>query len=220
MAEGKSATLLTPKFRVSFPSVFEKSSFEGSAGRYSVTGLFQPSGFSDDEKAKWSAIRKRLDDVCIEKFKKSLNDMVKANPSFKVCGLPTVLTPKGQTIWYRRGETKPDIDGYGPGIAFFVMASTKRRPNVVDGKGQPITIENEGDFYAGCYARASVLPYAFDNKFGKGVSIGLGNLQKLADGESFSGFSTAEDDFGGDAAEFDAGDDLGVEETADADPLG
>lgn len=216
MAE-KQKALLTPKFRVSFPSVFEKSSFEGGAGRYSVTGLFTLSEFTEDDRAKWTAIRKRLDEVCIELFKKPLNEMVRTVPGFKCCGMPTQLSPKGQAIWYRRGETKPDLEGYGPGVAFFNMASTKRRPGVVDRNGTPITIENSDDFYAGCYARASVLPYAFDNKFGKGVSIGLGNLQKLGDGASFSGFSSAEEDFGGDAGEFD--EDLGEPETAEADPL-
>jgi hypothetical protein len=203
----KKASLLTPKFRVSFPSVFEKTAFEGSAPRYSVTGLFKPTEFTEAEKLKWQAIRKALDEACIEAFKKPLNECVKSIAGFKVCGVPTTLTPKGAAIWYRKGETKPDVDGYGPGIAFFVMSSSKRRPGVVDKSGVTITPENSEEFYAGCYARASVLPYTYDNKFGKGVSIGLGNLQKLGDGESFSGFSSAEEDFGGDAAEFDPADD-------------
>lgn len=209
----KPKALLTPKFRVSFPHVFEKSSFENSAPRYSVVGLFKPAEFLEDEKNKWAAIRKALDVACLAEFKKSLNDMVKANPSFKVCGMPTVLTPKGSVIWYRKGESKPHLEGYGAGVAFFTMASSKRRPGVVDLSGAPITAENAEAFYAGCYARASVLPYTYDNKFGKGVSLGLGNLQKIADGESFSGFTSAEDDFGGDAPEFDAGAGDEIDET-------
>jgi hypothetical protein len=39
------------------------------------------------------------------------------------------------------------------------------------------------------------------------VSVGLGNLQKLGDDESFEGFTSAEDDFGDDPAEgFDTDD--------------
>jgi hypothetical protein len=214
MAE-KQKALLTPKFRVSFPSVFEKTSFENSAPRYSVVGLFTPASFTEDEKTKWKAIRQALDAVCVSEFKKTLNEIVASGVSLRTPGgMPTLATPKGAAIWYRKGESKPNIEGYGAGIVFFTMASSKRRPGVVDKNGAPITAENSEEFYAGCYARASVLPYAFDNKFGKGVSLGLGNLQKLGDGESFSGFSSADEDFGGDAAEFDAGEEA-VEDELD-----
>lgn len=209
MADTKPKALMTPEFRVSFPSVFTKSQYGESEPKYSVVALFTPASFSDKDKEKWRAIRAALDTVCLAEFKKNLNDMVKANPSFKVCGMPTTLTPKGAAIWYRRGETKPHLEGYGAGVAFFTLASTKRRPGVIDTQNVPLT---EEEFYAGCYARATVLPFTYDNKFGKGVSLGLGNLQKLKDGESFSGFSSAEEDFGGEAAEFDEGVDESVDE--------
>lgn len=189
MADGKSKALLTPMFRVSFPSVFEKSSFEGGEGRYSVVGLFQPAQFTEADKAKWTAIRTAMDEVCKAEFKKTVKEMQASGVAFR--------------FPIRKGEEKPHLEGYGPGVVFFTMASTKRRPSVVDKNGVSITAENSEEFYAGCYARASVIPFAFNNKFGKGVSIGLGNLQKLGDGESFSGFTSAEEDFGGDAAEFD-----------------
>jgi hypothetical protein len=208
----KPKALLTPKFRVSFPSVFEKTSFENSEARYSVVGLFTPASFTEDEKVKWKAIRSALDAVCVDEFKKTLNELVASGVPFRSPGgMPTILSPKGQAVWYRRGESKPHLQGYGPGIVFFTMASSKRRPGIVDKSGAPITIENSEEFYAGCYARASVLPFAYNNKFGKGVGIGLGNLQKVGDGESFSGFTSAEDDFGGDATEFDAGEDVAEE---------
>jgi hypothetical protein len=69
--------------------------------------------------------------------------------------------------------------------------------------GNPITAENSEEFYAGCWARASVNP--FSNLKWKSLSIGLGNLQKIKDDKSFEGFTSAEDDFGGDAAEFEVG---------------
>jgi len=184
---------MTPKFRVSFPSVFEKTSYEGSAPRYSVVGLFATAEFTDADKAKWAAIRARMDDVAKAEFKKTIKEIQASGVNFR--------------FPIRKGSEKPHLDGYnGDGIVFFTMASTKRRPGIVNKNGEPITIDNQDEFYAGCYARATVIPFAYNNKFGKGVSIGLGNLQKLADGESFSGFSSPEEDFGGDAAEFDASD--------------
>ena len=191
-AKKTSGRLLTPPFRVSFPSVFEKASYNGGTERYSLTGLFYPKQFTEADKAKWDAIKKKLGEVCLEFFKKDIKTM-KEDRSFK--------------IPFHKGNEK-DYQGYGdPDMVFFSMANSKRRPQILDTKMQPITPENSEEFYAGCWARATVNCFAFD-KIGKGVSIGLGNLQKLSDDESFEGFTSAEDDFGDDPVEgFDGGDD-------------
>jgi hypothetical protein len=188
--------LKTPRFRVSFPQVWEKASFNGGNPRYSVVGLFYPKAFTEKEKSQWAAIRAKLNEVCVEFFKKDLKTM-KAQNGFKYP--------------LHRGDEK-SYEGYGDAdMIFFSMANAKRKPQIVDKSGQPITQENSEEFYAGCWARATVNCFAFD-KIGKGVSIGLGNLQKLADDKSFEGFTSAEDDFGDDPVEgFDGDDDdLGV----------
>ncbi len=76
-----------------------------------------------------------------------------------------------------------------------VRASSKTRPSVVDLNIQPIIDPNA--FYSGCYARATVSFYAYNQNGNKGVGCGLNNVQKLADGEPLSGRTTAEEDFGG-----------------------
>jgi hypothetical protein len=198
----KGSRLLTPKFRVSFPQVFEKASYNNGTPRYSLTGLFFPKTFTEADKAKWDAIKKKLGEVCVEFFKKDIKTM-KEDRSFK--------------IPFHKGNEK-DYQGYGdPDMVFFSMANSKRRPQIVDVNGNPITSENSEEFYAGCWARASVNPYAFNN-IGKGLAIGLGNLQKLGDDESFEGFTSAEDDFGGDPAEGFSDDDDGL--AGDEDDLG
>jgi hypothetical protein len=191
----KGTRLLTPKFRVSFPQVFEKSSYNNGTLRYSVTGLFFPADFSEKDKAKWTAIKVRLNEVCKEFFKKDLKTM-KEDRSFK--------------IPFHKGSDKT-YQGYGdPNMVYFSMANSMKRPEIVDLKGLKITADNSDspeEFYAGCWARASVNPYAFDN-IGKGLAIGLVNLKKLADGDRFDGFTSAEDDFGSEPEEgFDTGDD-------------
>jgi hypothetical protein len=191
----KGSRLLTPKFRVSFPQVFEKSSYNGGTERYSLTGLFYPKQFTDADKAKWDAIKKKLGEVCLDFFKKDIKTM-KEDRTFK--------------IPFHKGNEK-DYQGYGdPDMVFFSMANSKRRPQILSMNGQPITSDNAEEFYAGCWARASVNPYAFNN-IGKGLAIGLGNLQKLGDDDSFEGFTNAEDDFGDDPVEgmSDDSDDLG-----------
>lgn len=192
----KGSRLLTPKFRVSFPQVFEKSSYNNGTLRYSCVGLFYPKQFTDADTAKWQAIRAKLNEVCQEFFKKPLKTM-KENREFKVP--------------FHKGDEKT-YQGYGdPDMIYFSMANSKRKPQILDTSGNPITSENAEEFYAGCWARASVNPYAFDH-IGKGVAIGLGNLQKVADDDSFEGFTSAEDDFGSDPVEggsFDDDDDFG-----------
>lgn len=185
----KTARLITPPFRVSFPSVFEKTSYNNGTPRYSVVGLFYPKEFTEADKLKWTAIKAKLAEVCLELFKKPYS-VLKEDRSFKVP--------------FHKGDEKT-YQGYGdPNMIYFTMANSNHRPEIVDLKGQPIGIENQDDFYAGCWARASVNPYAFDH-IGKGVAVGLGNLKKLKDDDSFAGFTSAADDFGSEADEFDEG---------------
>jgi hypothetical protein len=75
----------------------------------------------------------------------------------------------------------------------FAAATSMRQPGVIDaGKAR---LMSDDDFYSGCYARATVTAYAYDKSGNKGVAFGLQNLQKLADGEAFSGRVAPEDDF-------------------------
>lgn len=175
----KSSRLLTPPFRVSFPSVFEKASYNNGTPRFSIVGLFYPKQFTDDDKLKWGAIRKQLDVVSIEGFKKPMKDLDRG-----IYKIP-----------FHKGDEK-DYQGYGdPNMVYYTMANSKRRPQIINVNGDPINSDNSEEFYAGCWARASVNPYWFNN-IGKGLAIGLGNLQKIKDDESFEGFTSAEDDFG------------------------
>ena len=50
-------------------------------------------------------------------------------------------------------------------------------------------------FYSGCYGRASIRFYAYNQNGNKGVGCGLGNVQKLEDGQPLDGRTTALEDF-------------------------
>lgn len=77
---------------------------------------------------------------------------------------------------------------------YFLNASSKQKPGIVDNRRQEILDQTE--FYSGCYGRASLNFYAFAVNGNKGVAVGLNNLQKLKDGEPLGGVrSRAEDDF-------------------------
>jgi hypothetical protein len=54
---------------------------------------------------------------------------------------------------------------------------------------------NERDFYAGCFARAEIIAYAYDQAGNKGIGLSLQNVQKLRDGDRLGGRKDAADVF-------------------------
>ena len=54
---------------------------------------------------------------------------------------------------------------------------------------------NQTEVYSGCYGRISVNFYGYNSNGNRGVAAGLGNIQKLKDGEALSSRTNAEDDF-------------------------
>ncbi len=159
--------ITTPEFRVSYPAVFEPSGLPGQEKKYSVAMLF-------DKKTDISALKAAIKQCVTAKYP----DPSKRPSNFKIC--------------LRDGDKdkadKPEYAG-----CMFATARSTQRPGLVDASVQPIL--NKEEFYAGCYARATVSVFCYDN-VGVGVGLGLQNIQKLRDGEPLSSRSRAEDDFG------------------------
>ena len=63
----------------------------------------------------------------------------------------------------------------------------------MDAQVQPVL--NQAEVYSGCYGRISVTFYGFNNNGNRGIAAGLGNIQKLRDGEPLGGRTRAADDF-------------------------
>ena len=166
MENAKVKKVVTPTFRVSFPAVFQAKLNELSGKtEYSVVMLI-------DKKQDITAMKQLCAAVAKEKWGEKI--------------------PTGIRNPFRDGDTeKAGREGYAN--AYFVTAKSTQKPGVVDESLQPII--NAEDFYPGCYARATVTAYAYDNKGNRGVAFGLQNLQKVKDGEPFSGKTRAEDDF-------------------------
>lgn len=92
----------------------------------------------------------------------------------------------------RDGDTeREDDEAYAN--SYFINANSNTAPQIVDTKVQPIL--ERGEVYSGVYARVSVNFYAFNSSGNKGIACGLGNIQKVRDGEPLGGKSKAEDDF-------------------------
>lgn len=184
----KSKTVVTPQFRVSFPHVFKPHAFDDKQkAKYSIVMLF-------DKTHNISALKQAADAAAVEKW-----------------GADKTKWPKNLRSPFRDGNEKSDLAGYAGTI--FVSASTERKPGLIN--RDKVAIELEEDFYGGCYARAEIVAFAYDNMGNKGVSFALNNIQKIKDGDAFSGRKAAEvvfdDDF-----EFD---DSGLE-VEDGDGLG
>lgn len=186
-----STNAMTPTFRVSFPNVFrpKKNDMNGK-DEYSLVALF-PKGTD------------------LAPLKKAAQEAIEAKWGKDKSKWPTNL----RSPFRDQGERKREVngkmvlpDGYEDGAVFLNLKSIQR-PGIVDQQNQDII--NEHDFYPGCFARATVRAFAYDNKGNKGVSFGLQNIQKVKDGDPLGGRTKAADDFepiqnsGGDDASAD-----------------
>lgn len=171
------ANINTPTFRVSYPNVFKarKNELNGQ-DEYSVVALFKK---GED----LSALKKAAQEAIIAKW-----------------GPDQAKWPKNLRSPFRdQAERAKEVDGkrilpagHEEG-AVFLNLKTRQRPGVVDQNVQDII--DESQFYAGCYARASVNAFAYDQKGNRGVAFGLGNIQKVKDGEPLGNRAKPEQDF-------------------------
>lgn len=91
----------------------------------------------------------------------------------------------------RDGDTERNDEAYAG--HWFINANSRTAPQIVDKAVKPILDRDE--VYSGCYARVSLNFYAFNSNGNKGIACGLGNIQKIKDGEPLGGRSSTTDDF-------------------------
>ncbi len=177
---------VTPPFVASFTSsVFKAESYDGGEPKHGLTAIWTPSRFTTRDKERWNAILAEMDAESLRRFKKKVVDL-----------------PANIRRGLRDGEEKGGMEGYGPGKTFTSL-TTKLKPGVVlrlpDGTQVDVGPEhgNADEIYSGAICRATVTVYSYDNK-GKGVALGLMNLQKIADGPRIDGRTDAAADFADD----------------------
>jgi hypothetical protein len=212
MAEKQEATrLTTPYFRVSFPSVFTaRAVVEGQDKKFSIAMLF-PKVFTPEWCAQFKTTPEEQTRL-LNAMKQAVNEAAKAK-----FGPEPAKWPKGLlSPWHDGAKETKDYDGYDQNT-IWCSASSKIKPGLVDAKMNPIIEPNE--FYGGCYARATVTVFDYDN-VKKGVSFGLRNIQKVKDGEPFGGASKPEDDFAAIETPTADGAGAGAQEQKQAAPAG
>jgi hypothetical protein len=93
----------------------------------------------------------------------------------------------------RDGDTERPNDPDYAGCYFFTCKSYSKI-DVVDRFVNPIFDREE--IYSGCYVNIAVNTFAYNKNGNTGISIGLGNIQKVKDGPKLGGGGfKAEDDF-------------------------
>lgn len=165
---------ITPEARASFVNVFRPGkSLDGNAPKFSITLLFK----SDAD----FALAKKM---CQEKLLEKFGEAKLKDENFK----KRLRSPF-------RDQGEKSFNGYTPGCIFITATSAgdKPRPGVVDANGADLM--EERDLYSGCWVRASLRAFAYDNKGNVGVAFGLQNVQKLRDDEPLGGRSRPQDDF-------------------------
>ena len=166
-----STKVVTGVVRLSYANVWEPASINGSTPKYSVSLIIPKS-----DKQTLDAINAAVDAAIKEGVAKFGGKI----PNKAALKLPL-----------RDGDTERDDEAYKN--SFFVNANSTTAPQIVDRSVQPILDRSE--VYSGCYARVSVNFYAFNSNGNRGIACGLGNIQKVRDGEPLGGKSSAADDF-------------------------
>ena len=166
-----STKVVTGVVRLSYEHVWEPASVNGSNPKYSV-----------------SLIIPKSDTKTIAAINQAIDNAIRDGAA-KFGGK---IPPKGALkLPLRDGDTEREDEAYRD--AYFINANSTTAPQIVDRSVQPILDRSE--VYSGCYARVSINFYAFNSHGNRGIACGLGNIQKVRDGEPLGGKTSAADDF-------------------------
>jgi len=146
--------------RLSYPSLFKRSSYEGKEGKYEATFLIQKS----DEKLK-------------QEIDTEIQNILKETK---------IKVPKSNYC-VKDGDEKYDDDPDKNNECknnWLLKASNNSRPLILN-KDKSNVIEEDEVIYAGCYVNAIVDFWVQNNKYGKRVNANLYGVQFVKDGERF-----------------------------------
>lgn len=154
--------------RLSFPSLFQRASFQGEAGKFEATFLLSKDDHAD-------VIGK-------------INAEIKAGIKTNLKGAKV----SDDKLCFKDGD-EFEYDGYAGHMSF--KASNNKRPMIIDKDKTPL-VEDDGKPYAGCYVNAVVELWYQNNNYGKRVNANLLGVQFFKDGTPFGdGASASENDF-------------------------
>lgn len=149
--------------------------------RFSYLNVFRPSTLDD----KYSVVLliPKEDKKTVDKIRKAIETAKKEGIKEKWKG------KEPRDLWnpLRDGdEEKADEHPEYAGM-YFVRAKSDRKPILLDEYKDEILDETE--MYSGCWGRANISFFPFDNNM-RGIGVGLNALQKKRDDEAFGGTVT------------------------------
>ena len=159
--------------------------------RFSYLNVFEAKAIRQGQPPKFSAslIIPKTDTVTISIIQKAQDAAIQL-------GLKKVFggtLPKKMDMALKDGdEDRPGDPAYKNCMYLNAKSPANQRPGIVDINVQPII--DPSVFYSGCYGRASVNFFPFNN-VSVGIGCGLNNMQKLREGEPLTSRTSAEDDF-------------------------
>lgn len=180
MTQGKSKTgnLITPEAILSFPAVFtpQPPMNPGEKPKYGCTLVFTPEA---QKTPRFKALQQEALRVARVKFGAEADGLIRAGKlNFPFLKDEDAGYPPGSVFIRPRSESKPGIVGCTP-----------------DASGRAALITDPNEIYPGIVVLASVSCYAYDKKMNRGVTFGLGNIQKLRDGDRLDNRKHAQDEF-------------------------
>lgn len=161
--------------------------------RFSYANVFEAAATpSGDMKFSVSILIPREDKKTLENINKAIQEAV-AKGLEK--GTFTKQHVKGLRFPIRDGDAEvksgkrgKEYKGY-----FFINASSKNQPGVVNTKLEPLM--STDDFYSGCWGRADVNFFPYNQAGNRGIGVGLNNLMKSKDGDRLDGRQSADQAF-------------------------
>ena len=155
-------TIKLKNVRLSFPSLFQTSSFGGAdTGKYDATFIL--------DKTEHAAVIKEIQTAMTALCKEELKS--KLLPADKLC-----LKDGDET---ERDELQGKMQ---------LKASTKKRPLVIN-RDKTVLTEADEIVYAGCFVNAIVSLWCQNNEYGKRVNAQLDGVQFWRNGEPFGSAS-------------------------------
>lgn len=164
--------LVIGEVRTSYCHLFEPHGFDGATPKYNAV-LLIPKDDTATESAVRAAIKAAYEEGVTKKW----------------AGKRPRL--QNDTLRDGDGEGNPYPEEYHG--CWFLNAKSTRRPELL--RRDKTRIDDEEEFYSGCYALASISFFAYDANGNKGVGCSLDNMLKTRDGERLGGVASAEADF-------------------------
>lgn len=163
--------------------------------RLSYLKAFEPEEVENDDGVKslkysTQVIIDKKDVATVAAINSVVKDVIDEHFKGKTAMLKTPLRD-GDEEWEEKGEA---VKG-----CWFLNCSSKQKPSVVGTEKNDLTGKLEplgpDEIKSGDYGRVSLNFFHFVGK-SKGVGVGLGNIQKLKDGDPLGNQRSADDDFG------------------------